>query len=252
MATHTIYIDEAGDLGVSRGTQWFVLSGVIVNNSDEAHIRNTISAIRKRLNVNEIHMRNINDFNRRVYIAKSIVKEAFTFINIIIDTNKLHFGAEYARTYNYACRLLLERASWWLRDHNGSANVILSARGTSRDNDLIMYIGKLTSYDWNNVAQGTIVSVKAKPASAWDLLQLADICATSTFWAYEKNGWGFTMPCYLYTIANHLYRYCESTVNYGMKYYDSDMAINFNEYSKQTRPCAQIDIEKAPGATTTS
>lgn len=27
----TVYIDEAGDLGCNRGTQWFVLSAVIVD-----------------------------------------------------------------------------------------------------------------------------------------------------------------------------------------------------------------------------
>lgn len=26
----TVYIDEAGDLGINRGTQWFILSAVIV------------------------------------------------------------------------------------------------------------------------------------------------------------------------------------------------------------------------------
>ena len=26
----SIYIDEAGDLGIQRGTQWFVITGVIV------------------------------------------------------------------------------------------------------------------------------------------------------------------------------------------------------------------------------
>lgn len=34
-ANCTIYIDEAGDLGVGKGTQWFVLTAVIINKSSE-------------------------------------------------------------------------------------------------------------------------------------------------------------------------------------------------------------------------
>ncbi len=38
-ATCTVYIDEAGDLGINRGTQWFILSALVVNKSDEFSIR---------------------------------------------------------------------------------------------------------------------------------------------------------------------------------------------------------------------
>lgn len=37
-----VYIDEAGDLGVCRGTQWFVLTAVIVQNNNEPAIRETL------------------------------------------------------------------------------------------------------------------------------------------------------------------------------------------------------------------
>ena len=39
MSECTVYIDEAGDLGIGRGTQWFVLSAVIVEKSNEPQIR---------------------------------------------------------------------------------------------------------------------------------------------------------------------------------------------------------------------
>lgn len=44
----TIYIDEAGDLGIGRGTQWFVLTAVIVNNSSEPALRNIFKNLKKR------------------------------------------------------------------------------------------------------------------------------------------------------------------------------------------------------------
>ena len=39
MSDYTVYIDEAGDLGIGRGTRWFVLSAVIVAKEDESAIR---------------------------------------------------------------------------------------------------------------------------------------------------------------------------------------------------------------------
>ena len=38
----TIYIDEAGDLGINRGTRWFVLTSVIVNKESELNIKYVI------------------------------------------------------------------------------------------------------------------------------------------------------------------------------------------------------------------
>lgn len=35
----TIYIDEAGDLGINRGTRWFVLAGVLIKKADEKAIK---------------------------------------------------------------------------------------------------------------------------------------------------------------------------------------------------------------------
>lgn len=47
----TVYIDEAGDLGIGRGTHWFVLTAVIVNNSSEPALRNIFKTIKKDLNL---------------------------------------------------------------------------------------------------------------------------------------------------------------------------------------------------------
>ena len=46
MSDCTLYIDEAGDLGMGKGSDWFILSGAIVNKEDEQEIRDTIKNIR--------------------------------------------------------------------------------------------------------------------------------------------------------------------------------------------------------------
>lgn len=118
MAKSTVYIDESGDLGYGTGTKWFVITAVVVEREKESSIRQKMDVIKRRLNVQEIHLRRIADFYRRSYVANELNGEDFTYMNVIADTNKLDREkiASPALAYNYMCRVLLERVSWFLRD----------------------------------------------------------------------------------------------------------------------------------------
>lgn len=251
MSNCTVYIDEAGDLGVGRGTRWFVLSAVIVDKQDESKIRATLNSVKTRLNVNGIHLRKIADYYRRAYIVREISGENFTYVNVIADTNKFDrtkiSSSEVA--YNYLCRMLLERVSWCLRDTGRTADVVLSARGTKRDGELIEYIKeKLIPYSGNQIVSNTFEKICAKQAAQWDLLQLADICATTMFLAYQVNGWGFCTPCFSRVLQTHLYRYHDRVESYGIKYFTPDMKPGVDEL-KEYWMCTKK--ERTPGTTTT-
>lgn len=222
MDKSTVYIDEAGDLGCQRGTKWFVITAVIVDKDKENEIRQIMNVIKSRLNVREIHLRKIMDYYRRSYIVKELKEGCFTYINVIADTNNIRLSPEIA--YNYMCRMLLERVSWFLRDSKRTADIILSARGTSKDGELIEYIkDKLISFGNNQIASGVFDKVKAKTANSWDMLQLADVCTTTTFLAHETNGWGFKTPCYFKALKSHLYKHNGKVMKYGMKYFTDEM-----------------------------
>lgn len=241
MSDCTVYIDESGDLGFKRGTRWFVLSAVVVDKKDESDIRAKLSQIKARLNVNSIHLRDLSDFYRRAVIVREINEEKFTYINIIADTNKLDYKkiGTAATAYNYICRILIERTSWFLRDTKRTGDIVLSARGTSRDKDLIDYIQqKLIPFDDNEIYSDAFEKVCAKSAGSWDLLQLADICATTMFLAYEKNTWGFRTPCYSKTLQPHLYRHNGRVSSYGIKYFQKEMQPGPDEL-KEGWPCPQ-------------
>ena len=57
MSDCTVYIDESGDLGIGVGTQWFVLTAVIVLKQDEKNIRTTMEHIRTFVNVKDVYKR---------------------------------------------------------------------------------------------------------------------------------------------------------------------------------------------------
>lgn len=250
MSNCTVYIDEAGDLGFQRGTQWFVLSAVVVRKSEEPKIRKNMEQIKKRLNVNELHLRKITDFYKRAYIVQELGEEEFAYINVIVDTGKLNLAMRSSSSvaYNYICRMLLERVSWYVRDNHQTADIVLSARGTSRDGELIDYIkNQLIPYGGNEVAN-VFGKITAKTASSWDLLQLADVCATTMFLAYQKNGWGFCTPCYSRVLRTHLYSRGGHVDRYGIKYFSPDMQPSRSELMCSW---ACIKNERTPGATTT-
>ena len=118
----SVYIDEAGDLGIRRGTQWFVLSAVIINADDEPEMRNIITSIKQRLNIHDIHFRNLRNFDQKSYVVNELANGKFELVNVIIDTSQLNIRCNNPSdnpsivTYNFACRLLIERVSWLLRD----------------------------------------------------------------------------------------------------------------------------------------
>ena len=219
---YTVYIDEAGDLGIRRGTKWFVITAVIVRASEEPAIRSAISHIKTKLNLKEIHLRKLNDFYKTAYVVSQIKGKEFTTANILMDTDICELR-DSVKTYNYMCRILLERVSWFLRDNDAYADIVLSSRGTSRDGELIDYIkNRLLNYRSNEISD-RFNKISSKQASQWDMLQLADVCATSMFKAYEINSYGFTTPCHVSNLKDKLYTRNGSFDKYGLKFYKESM-----------------------------
>lgn len=230
----TVYIDEAGDLGINRGTQWFVLTAVIINKDAESHMRSVLKAVKKDLNLDNIHFRKLRNFEQRAYVINKICNSEFEYINIILDTSKLDINKLKASRssftekpsvilYNHACRYLIERVSWLLRDTHRTGEIVLSSRGTSRDAELIDYINdKLLSYSENEISN-QFSRIYSKTAESWDMLQLADICATSMFYYHEINTYGFLLPCHAMKLRKYLYQRSGSIDKYGIKYYSDEM-----------------------------
>ena len=173
MSDYTVYIDEAGDLGIGRGTRWFVLSAVIVAKEDESAIREKMRQIKNRLNVREIHLRKISEFPKRAFIVRELNSQNYTYINILVDTTKFDKAKipDPLKAYNYVCKYLLERVSLFLEERGKVADIMLSARGTSRDGDLIKYIKeKLLPYEKNSINSAVFNKITARGAGEWELL----------------------------------------------------------------------------------
>ncbi len=73
-------------------------------------------------------------------------------------------------------------------------------------------------------------------------MQLADVCATTMFWSYEKNGYGFIVPCFARRLQNKLYNRNGQIMSYGIKYFNEDMKPDA-EYFKGTKVCDIVSSE---------
>ena len=256
-ATYSVYIDESGDLGFNRGTHWFVISAVVVKKENEGRIRSKMAAIKTRLNIREIHFSDIPVFMKKAYIVRELNQEEFTYMSVIVDTKKFDYETTLDNpkipdpiiAYNVACKYLLQRVSCYLKDLGETADVVLSARGTSRDKELIDYIvEKLLPHSDRFFHGETFNQVEAKTAASWDLLQLADVCATTMFLKYEENKYGFCTPCFAVTLEPHLYNRRHKIDTYGIKFFREEMRPDETEL-KSKMICAKK--ERTPGATTT-
>ena len=103
-------------------------------------------------------------------------------------------------------------------------------------------------YGNNQIEKGVFGNITAKAANSWDMLQLADVCATTTFLAHEVNGWGFRTSCFFKVLQNHLYRRKGKVIGYGLKYFSDTMKPRTEDINGYF-PC-EIQ-ERASGATST-
>lgn len=238
MEKSTVYIDESGDLGKGKGTRWFVITAVIVKEEKEEEIKDLIKDVKSRLNISEIHIRKIMDFHKRMYITREFRNANFTYMNVIVDTEKLDYSKIHSAKicYNYMCRMLIERASWFLRDCKSKADIILSSRGEKRDNELIEYIKKLIVSNENRIEKGIFENIYSIRSKDSDILQLADVCATTTFLAYEKDEMGFSVPCFFNILKEHLYSHNGKIEKYGIKGFVDSMAEDIDKISDKV-PC---------------
>jgi hypothetical protein len=236
MVSYTVYIDESGDEGFQfekGSTEWFVLSAVITEKSSDLETVKLVDAVRSELGRSDtdktpFHFRTIKHEQRLPFlhhIANANLRSVVVMIHkpsiINIDRFKKRNGL-----YFYASRLLLERTSWYCRDHfvlhrvgDGSAEICFSNRGGLRLNELTDYMDilqyeidpKKVNIDWNVIKSQQI---RAFPPHLMGL-QLADAVASSFFFGLQPR-YGFVEERYAKMLKPIMYHNNQRYSGYGV------------------------------------
>lgn len=242
-ATFGVYIDESGDEGFrfhAGSSEWFVLSAVITKKADELATVKLVDAVRRRLEKPDkkpLHFRDLKHEQRLLYVDE-VSKARLRVVTVFVHKASLKepetFQERY-RLYFYASRLLLERVSWYCRDHrtrhdagDGSADVVFSNRGGMSYSELCTYLDILKQktrtrdvrIDWSVVKSNQVVSVSAGKRMG---LQIADALAGSFFYAVEPSNYGFTEDRYARMLEPVVYRHSGRALGYGIKFWPRDV-----------------------------
>lgn len=244
-ATFVAHIDESGDEGFRIGggsSRWFVLAAVVLRRSEELAQVKLIDEVRERLNRDRkpgyhipakkpLHFRDLKHEQRK-FTAHRIAQAEIRTVCVLIHkpdlTSPENFQGE-SRLYNYAVRLLVERISWYCRDHrrkddtgDGSVNLVFSNRESLDYDALREYLGYLeanrAALEYR-AAPGLILPEQVETFSPGQRmgLQVADAVASSYYFAVEPSPYGLPEDGYARLLLPRGYRQGTQVWGYGIK-----------------------------------
>jgi hypothetical protein len=242
--TFTVYIDESGDEGLTFSnncSHWFILSAVIARKAHDLSLVAMLDALRQRLNKppkKPLHFRDLKH-EQRLPVADKIAAADLKAVAVLVYKPFIKEPEVFRERYQlYYCtaRYLLERVSWYCRDHrtghdvgDGSAEVIFSNRGGMSYDDLRDYLGTLKSQtgfcdvriDWNVIRPDQLTAYSPGKRAG---LQIADAVAYSCYSAVQPSSYGFTEGRYLRMFKPIIYRYRANYQDYGIKFWPKEVA----------------------------
>jgi hypothetical protein len=230
---YRVYIDEAGDRGHHPdSSEYFVLSAIIVKDSDDAAVRAQLGAFRAALGRHPghvVHFRKLSH-SQKIKACQDIATMPIAAIaNVIIckchvasalPTGEFAYIKQADPMYLYAIRLLLERISWYVDEHGGGPAIATFAHLTRfKASKLHDYRAALasspTEIRWTAYAGHPF---RFDHPNTIELLQVADATASALFKAVEPDAWGNREDRYLHALRDLLYRRGVTNVtSYGLK-----------------------------------
>ncbi len=243
------YIDESGDEGFSfdaGSSRWFVLTTVITRRDTDLETVRLVDVVRQRLRrsaAKALHFRDLRHEQRLLYVD-TIAKANLATASVLVHKPSLQepekFRERY-RLYFYAVRYLLERLSWYCRDHRGKRDVgdgtvelVFSNRSGMSYEELGAYLAHLRDLtgpldvriDWRVVTEDQVVAFTPGRRMG---LQIADAVAGSLWYAVEQSQYGFTENRYARMLRPVVYHYKGTYLGYGLKFWPRETSAVLRE-----------------------
>jgi len=201
-ALYRVYVDEAGDRGLRPGASThFVVSAVLVQDSSESQVRSGLADLRQELGRHPGHVMHFRKLSHLQKVRATQAVASFpieSITNVIVCKQHLQGEGSPGQTtiitrpdpmYLWALRLLLERVSWYIRDHGGGTSVVTFAHVKR------FKVQKLHDYRRALALSDTNIhwpsfdghQYKVSAPNSIELLQVADITASALLDAVEPR-----------------------------------------------------------------
>jgi len=238
---YRVYVDEAGDRGISDGSDChFVVSAIVVAEADDRLVRRELAKLRTDLRRHPGHVLHFVKFShsQRLKAVQDIAGFSLaTIVNVIVHkdligqplpTGEMAHIAKPDPMYLWALRLLLERISWFVDDNGGTEAIVTFAhlKGFKAEK-LHDYRTALEAGDGVDIRWHLFDGHPFRIASPREveLLQVADTAASALFRAIEPDVYGNTERRYLEELRPKLYRRGNADItSYGLKVFPTSVA----------------------------
>jgi len=241
--TFVVYVDESGDEGFAFGKgspDWFVLSAAITRKAKDLRVVKLVDRVRSQLgrpDKTALHFRDLKHEQRLPFVAE-IAKADLRTVTVLVHKPSLKepekFQERY-RLYFYAVRYLLERVSWYCRDHrtphdagDGSADLVFSNRSGMSYEEMKKYLKYLEAntglfevrIEWSVIKTEQIAAFSAGKRMG---LLIADAVAGSFFYAVQPTQHGFTEGRYARMLKPVVYHREGRHLGYGLKFWPREV-----------------------------
>jgi hypothetical protein len=229
VASFNAYIDEAGDEGFINlatpgqgSSEWFVLGAVIVKEEDDLPLSHAVDDLRVLLDCpppKPLHFRNLKHNKRRASMEKLATYD-FAFSIVALWKPPQGDGKAFPKPpymYNWGCRLLVERISWYAESFGRTLNLLFSNRASTSYGELRSYMSWIHKNDPSCQLRGDLVTGFQPINQAVKLAQVADFYVSSSYMALEPDRYGNSEEDYLMRVSHQLYRRKGNLFSYGFK-----------------------------------
>ena len=217
---YNVYIDESGDEGIKRGSEWFVLTAIIVPKEYDLTLSNKIVKIKETMKMNrkeQLHWNKILKYHKKIQIIYDLIAENFKIIHVAINTYQIN-NLKAKDLYPYFMSYLIERVSYYVSNNKGKCNIFISTRNeNNKEKNNYLKSELMNKRKYHHINIKSINMIKFIDNRDRNLLQLADVCCSSFAQAIKYNTsqeWEYVLK-----LKSNIWSYKNLIVGYGIKFY---------------------------------
>jgi hypothetical protein len=218
------FIDEAGNRSVSeKSTDHFLMSAAVVADAHLPAMAAQLAQFRIDLGRrpgDPLHFRNFKGHSPRLHVVRTMGELPWLTISTVVVCKRYLSGLPSEdHAYLYTLRFLIERLSWMAQRRRAIlaytlAHIVRFETAKLRQYEAALKIATDCNITWAALDPH---GGRIDQPSRVEGLQLADIAASASFRAFERDEYGNTEPRYLHELAPRLWRPTDQLTSYGLK-----------------------------------